>query len=88
MLRKLLVWYNDENVKDWINCIKIDVVMTLWKLCDFCNDGNIKHWVNCIGIVILIIILWEWCVCYNDEFVFRNDRDPLEAKCLGIRLFL
>jgi hypothetical protein len=25
--------YNDENVKDWINFIKIDVLMTLWKLC-------------------------------------------------------
>jgi hypothetical protein len=56
-------------------------------LCDFCNDGKIKHWANCIGIVVLII-LWEWCVCYSDEFVFRNDQDPLEAKCLGIRLFL
>jgi hypothetical protein len=36
--------------------VVFDVVMTLWKLCDFCNDGKIKHWANCIGIVVLIIL--------------------------------
>jgi len=59
-IMKVMCWCNDENVKNWTNCIEIVVIMILHKWYVWYNDGLIfrhdwdQYEIKCLGIGLLL----------------------------------